>query len=59
MEMLQDMEVSNLTLCFKIKLAKIADKHPKLKDSSVIKFFFKDYLKKIKEICKKDRVEFN
>ena len=48
MEMLQDMEVSNLTLCFKIKLAKIADK-----------FFFKDYLKKIKEICKKDRVEFN
>ena len=42
MEMLQDMEVSNLTLCFKIKLAKIADKHPKLKDSTVsLNFFLK------------------
>ena len=57
-EMLQEIDISKLTVYFKVKLVKILEKYPKLKKSSLSLNFFKNYLKTIKEVFKESGNEF-
>ena len=43
---------------FKVKLAKLLDKYPKLKFSCLSLNFFKDYARGIKEVCKRGGDQF-
>ena len=59
LEMLKKIEFSKSIIYFKLKVANILDRYPKLKKSSMSLNFFKDYLKTIKEICKEIDNEFS
>ena len=55
---LSRLKSANLQCYFKIKLVKILDKYPKLKQSLLESNFFKDYANTIKQKCKESGSEF-
>ena len=53
-DMLKELGVNRSTVSFKSNLLKLLEKYPQLKKSSLsLNFFFKNYFKSIKEVCKK------
>ena len=56
--MVRQFGCSKSTIIFEIKILKLINKHPKVKNSSVSLNFFKNYLKLIKEICEENASEF-
>lgn len=51
-EMFKEIWVTKSTVYFKAKQVKVLGKYPKLKKSSLLLNFLKDYTKTIKELCK-------
>lgn len=57
-EMIKELSFSGSAIYFKINFAKILEKCPKLKMSSLLLNPFRSYLKTIKEMSKESRSEF-
>ena len=56
--MIKKLNINKSTFVFKINIARMVNKYPKLKHSLLSFNFFKTYFKDIKEICKENTVEF-
>lgn len=56
--MIKKFNINKSTFIFKINIARMVNKYPKLKHSLLPFNFFKTYFKDIKEICKENTVEF-
>ena len=57
-KMIKEFGVSKSTMIFKIKIVQLLDKYLKMKSSSLLLHFMKNYLKTLKEICKENGSEF-
>ena len=58
-KIIKELGLSRSTVYFKLNLLKLLDRYPKLKKSSLILNFQKNFFKTIKEVCKENKNEFN
>ena len=56
--MLRDIGISMSAIYFKVKLVKVLERYPKLKKSSLLLNFMKNYTKSIIQVCKESGNEF-
>ena len=56
--MVKDIGISKSKIYFNVKLANVLEKSPKLKNSSLLLNFMKNYKKSIKHMCKESGNEF-